>query len=518
MPNLEHYRQFSLATALAHFSIEISPIYCRDLVNDSREIIAGDIFTAVAGTYSNGNKFIDAAIENGALVVIAEVDAQEQHGNIEIVKHGTRQIQIIGFYKLGERLAQVSAYYYGEPLNNIQLTGITGTNGKTSCCQLVAQLQDALAKQTAMIGTLGAGRIGALVDFNNTTPGPTKLQQLLASFSAENIGHVVMEVSSHALSQHRVDSVMVDIAVFTNLSRDHLDFHGDMESYASAKQQLFTGNEQQIWVLNADDALTSTWLTQLPKTNRRVLFSCSDDSTCQSLVEQSLAQMSDYLIAKNIRCHNKGVTFELLSSWGNIEINSSLLGHFNVSNLLAAMSVLLVQDIDLKSIAKYTNQLSPVAGRMEVFSDESHASAIIDYAHTPDGLEQALKAVKQHCTGNIWLVFGCGGDRDTGKRPIMGNIAEQFADHIVVTNDNPRTESPESIVDDILAGFNSTEKVNVILDRETAVLHALQHAKQNDMVLCAGKGHEDYTIMGTDKISYHERDIVSQFYGQGAIS
>jgi UDP-N-acetylmuramoyl-L-alanyl-D-glutamate--2,6-diaminopimelate ligase len=314
-----------------------------------------------------------------------------------------------------------------------------------------------------------------------------------------------MEVSSHALSQNRVDANMIDIAVFTNLSRDHLDYHGDITSYANAKQQLFLGNPEQTWVLNADDKTCQSWLKQLPGSNERVLYSIDRNNA-------ELLKNQQHLLAENIVCHNRGVSFELRSSWGNCQIHSSLLGEFNVANLLAAMAVLLVQGVPLENIAKATQQLLPVTGRMETFTATGKPTAVVDYAHTPDGLEKALLSSRAHCPGELWVVFGCGGDRDKGKRAIMGSIAEQYADHIVLTNDNPRSEEPEHITADIRQGITSAAKVEVIINREQAVISALSQAKANDMVLCAGKGHEDYLIIGEQTIAYHEREVVRKFY------
>ncbi len=510
--NTDHYAAFSIQAALQHFaiSIELANIETKDICNDSRQVKHDDIFAAVSGTAQTGSAFIKDAVSQGAALVLCQSDTQAAHGEIQYQEFNLpsgvkKTIPVIWFYQLAENLADVSAYYYGQPSNDVVLTGITGTNGKTSCSLLVAQLLEAMGQRTGIIGTMGAGTLDHLVDINNTTPGPTKLQQLLAQFKAEQIKQVAMEVSSHALSQRRVNKTIIDIAVFTNLSRDHLDYHADMQDYANAKKQLFIGNDKQIHILNADDDVAVQWLTEFSGKNRTVLFSCEPQHV-------DLTAEQEYLFATNIQCHQQGVTFSLQSSWGNSEIHSSLLGAFNVSNLLATIAVLLVQGFELEQIAKFTNSLTPVAGRMEAFMGAAQPTAVVDYAHTPDGLEKALQSVQGHCKGELWLVFGCGGDRDSGKRPLMGAIAEQYASHIIVTNDNPRTESPQKICDDILAGMKTTENVQVILDREQAVLTALKQAKPQDMVLCAGKGHEDYTIIGHEKIAYHERELVRTFY------
>ncbi len=510
MLDQDYYANFSIAAALAKFDIKISEVSSRDLVNDSRAVTPGDIFAAVTGTYLSGNSYIADAIVNGAVLVLAQCATPEQHGQIIAVSEQGKAAKIIKIYQLDKKLANLSAFYYNQPHQSLSLIGVTGTNGKTSCCQIMAQLLTAIKQPTAIIGTLGAGTLDNLVNINNTTPGPTKLQQLLAQFKGQDIKHVAMEVSSHALSQNRVDSKMIDIAVFTNLSRDHLDYHGDMASYSQAKQALFNGGAEQVWILNADDPQTSSWLDALPKSNRRVLFSCNEQAA-------DLQADCEYVRASDIKCHQQGVSFKLLSSWGDTQINSALLGEFNVSNLLAALATLLVKGFSLAEISAHTESLVPVAGRMEKFSAENLPTAVVDYAHTPDGLEQALSSSRLHCHGQLWLVFGCGGDRDKGKRAIMGAIAEKFADRVIITNDNPRTEVPMQIAEDILTGFKSASNGEIILDRQQAVISALSRAKAKDMVLCAGKGHEDYLIIGEQKVAYHEREVVRKFY-QGAIN
>lgn len=509
VPNIN--QPFSIAKALAQFGIEINSISTNHFVNDSRSVSEGDIFAATIGTEQNGTIYIDSAIEQGASLVLAQCLNAQQHGQVGRVYSNNKQADVIQFFDLDAQLAKLSALYYQKAYEDMQIIGVTGTNGKTSCCQLIAQLCNLMGLESAIIGTLGAGQLNKLQPLKNTTPGPTQLQSLFAQFKQEKVEQVAMEVSSHALSQNRIDANMVDIAVFTNLSRDHLDYHGDMQQYAAAKKQLFNGNEQQIWVLNADDSVGRQWLTELADNHCKVAFSLKGDTFVNTTA-------SHFLAANNIVCHNQGVTFSLTSSWGNCDIQSALLGEFNVANLLAAMATLLVQGIELDAIIKHTNALVPVTGRMETYGGNGLVTAVVDYAHTPDGLEKSLLSAKAHCQGKLWVVFGCGGDRDTGKRAIMGTIAEQFADHIVLTNDNPRSEQPEHITEQIQQGIAQKQKVEVIIDRQQAVISALSRANANDMVLLAGKGHEDYLIIGDQTIAYHERDVVRNFYQDRAHS
>lgn len=507
MPDLSssYFAAFSIAKALANFDINIDNVDTKNLVNDSRFVEPDDVFAAITGTLTEGQSYIQSAVAKGARLIIAQCATSEEHGSLYKVSEQGNKASVINFFELNKHLSILSAYYYNQPYKQMNLIGVTGTNGKTSCCQLIAQLFTKNQHNSAIIGTLGAGTLDNLENINNTTPGPTKLQQLLAKFSAAEIENVAIEVSSHALSQNRIDANMVDIAVFTNLSRDHLDYHGDMATYAEVKKQLFLGSTAQTWVLNVDDLSCQSWLSQLPSENRRVMYSVNE-------ANKHLFGNNEYLLATNIVCHNKGVSFKLASSWGNCEINSALLGEFNVANLLAAMAVLLIKGIALNDIAKFTEHLVPVTGRMETYGAIGKATAVVDYAHTPDGLEKSLESAKAHCQGELWVVFGCGGDRDKGKRPMMGSIAEQYADHIVLTNDNPRSEEPAQITADIKKGIKAINKVDVIIDRQQAVISALSRAKANDMVLCAGKGHEDYLIIGDQTVAYHEREVVRKFY------
>lgn len=311
-----------------------------------------------------------------------------------------------------------------------------------------------------------------------------------------------MEVSSHALEQGRVTGNTFDIAVFTNLSRDHLDYHGTMADYAAAKRQLFTHNKKQIAVLNGDDNQVKSWLAQWPTPDKVWLYGRSE----------RVRQYARFVSCRNITHHSQGVDFILNTHLGDIEIHSPLLGDFNIDNLLAVIAVLLIEGISLVTVAEKVTDVNAISGRMEAFSYPNAPTAVVDYAHTPDALEKALIACRQHCHGTLFVVFGCGGDRDKGKRPLMAQAAQKHADCIVVTNDNPRTEMPMSIIDDVLAGLNDKCQVNVIIDRKQAVLETLAKAQANDVVLLAGKGHEDYIILGHDRIDYNERQVVKSFF------
>jgi len=491
--------------------------FCGDLHNDSRAIGEGDIFCAIIGHHQDGRQYIEQAIQKGAKLVLTECENITEHGDIAFASSDNK-IAIVKFYQLSQHLFTLTKNYYQAPQNNMTLVGITGTNGKTTTSQLLAQMLSAYDKPCAVIGTNGAGPLDNLQPIDNTTPGACELHQLFNRFNDENFSSVAMEVSSHALSQKRVQADLFDIAVFTNLSRDHLDYHGSMASYGESKKQIFSTESNQIAVVNFDDKQAQKWLGNWPEQQTLWLYSR----------ENNITTHKQFVMAEDIKHHSHGVSFTLTSHLGSIEITSPLLGDFNIDNLLAAISVLLIQDIPLSKLPNLVSQVNAIAGRMEATSAKSLATAVVDYAHTPDALEKALKACRQHCAGELYVVFGCGGDRDKGKRPLMAQAAEKYADYLVVTNDNPRSEDAQLIANDIVAGFDNpaAEKITIILEREQAVLNTLNKAKLGDIVLLAGKGHEDYVIVakhdeqgaiiGTQKLAYNERLVVKDFYQKHA--
>lgn len=509
----------TIEQVLVAFSIKLpSTIILADLpshlTNDSRVIKQDDIFCAVIGHVQDGRQYIDKAIENGAKLVLAECEHEVEHGNVTF--HENAQVAIVSFYQLNKHLYSLASTFYQSPEKTMTMIGLTGTNGKTSTSQLLAQTLSSCQKTCAIIGTNGSGMVNALQALENTTPSATELVQLFSKFSQnivsndlthspenkDKISHIAMEVSSHALEQGRIVGNVFDIAVFTNLTRDHLDYHGTMEDYASAKRQLFTHNEQQIAVLNGDDEQTQYWLKTWQTPENLWLYGR----------HESVRQHPLFVSCSHVKHYNQGVDFILNTHLGDIEIHSSLLGDFNIDNLLAVIAVLLIEGIPLTTVAEKIANLKAISGRMEAFSAYDAPTAVVDYAHTPDALEKALIACRQHCHGDLFVVFGCGGDRDKGKRPLMAKAAQKYADCLVVTNDNPRTEQPMAIIEDILAGLNEHCPVDVIVDRKQAVVATLTKAKANDVVLLAGKGHEDYIILGHNKIDYNERQVVKDFF------
>jgi UDP-N-acetylmuramoyl-L-alanyl-D-glutamate--2,6-diaminopimelate ligase len=474
-----------------------------NLVNDTRAIERDDVFCAVIGTVRDGREFIQQALSADCAMVLVETLKPAEHGQLIWTVNANRiSVPVLSYYQLNEKLFAVAKAFYGMPEDKLNIIGITGTNGKTSTSQIIANLLDECQRNCAVIGTTGAGKLAQLQVIENTTPGATQLQQLLALFAEEKISDVAMEVSSHALSQKRVTTELFNIAVFTNLTHDHLDYHKTMAAYAAAKHEIFSGSAEQVAVLNGDDLQAQAWLESWPNAQPLVVYGR----------DENIRHYSRFVQASNINHHAAGVSFELHTEQGQCQIHSQLLGDFNVENLLAAIAVLMVEKIPLNTISQAVSHLSPIIGRMEAFSAESKPTAVVDYAHTPDALSSALDACRLHCHGKLWVVFGCGGDRDTGKRALMAQVAETKADHIIVTNDNPRTEDPDVIADAILAALSIADNAIKILDREQAVLTALSQADANDVVLCAGKGHEDYIIFGHEKQPYDEREVVRSFY------
>jgi len=488
--------------------VELSP-KTRHLVNDTRSLKEGDIFCAINGTKQLGRDYIPQALKNNCQLILVECDDIAEHGKQSKQINSLQQaVVIIEFYQLNKQLFELAKSFYQSPQQRLHIIGITGTNGKTSTSQMIAKLLAASGKTCSVIGTNGAGQIDQLQPIVNTTPGATELHQLLNGFVEKKQQYVAMEVSSHALEQGRVRAPLFATAVFTNLSRDHLDYHQTMTNYAQAKYQLFSQSTEQMAVINGDDSYAQQWLNSWADKQNLIVYGRGSEIT----------KYEKHLQAVDIQHQHDGVKFLLNSHLGAVNFTSPLIGDFNIDNLLAAIAVLVNENVALEDIAQAVKTLTPVDGRMEGFSATDLPLAVVDYAHTPDALENALIACRQHCQGALWVVFGCGGDRDTGKRPLMGEIAERQSDHVIVTNDNPRTENPEQIAKQILAGCKQPEKITVMLTRQQAVLSALKKANKNDVILFAGKGHENYIVVGEHHIPYNERELVRSTYAHGAIS
>jgi UDP-N-acetylmuramoyl-L-alanyl-D-glutamate--2,6-diaminopimelate ligase len=447
---------------------------------DSRRVQPGDLFLACKGSAFDGRDFIPAAIERGASAVLVEADA---HWN---APSGEAAVPLIPVADLPRKAGRVAARFFGEPARRMNMIGITGTNGKTTCCLLIAQSLAALGHRCGVIGTLGHGMVDSLLRMDasgpSTTPDAVRLQQLFHDLCAQHGDTIVMEVTSHGIAQHRVDVDDFTAAVFTNLTRDHLDYHGSMAAYGATKQKLFTGTRLQLALLNLDDPFTAGILKSLPENVQAFTW--------------SLRNPEASVHAKQIDFTPEGLVLNVNTPWGSGVIRSRLFGSFNASNLLAALTTVLGceaarADFNPRHIMDVVSNLEPVRGRMEVLRG-SPLAVVVDYAHTPDGLENALHALREHFTGHISCVFGCGGERDQGKRPLMAEIAGRLADDVIVTDDNPRHEDSEQIIRQIMQGFTEPGRVSIVPDRARAIATAIACAPPGAVVLIAGKGHENY--------------------------
>ncbi len=471
----------------------------REMILDSRIAMHGDLFIAIMGHKTDGRRHISDAIDQGVSAVIAEANGQAENGAIAEM----RGVPIIYLSHLNQRLSMLAGRFYHHPDKRMCLIAVTGTNGKTTTTQLLAQWSHLLGELSAVMGTIGNGLFNYVYPSKNTTSSAIDLQRQLQDFFKKGATFVAIEVSSHGLIQHRVKALSFTAAVFTNLSRDHLDYHGSMTNYEAAKWRLFAEHEVNKIIINADDQIGRKWLRKLPH---------AVAVTMQDNISQGF--QGQYLKTTEINYHDNGANLCFSSSWGDGEISIQLIGSFNLNNLLLAMATLLALGYPLNKLVKTSSRLKPVCGRMEVFNVPGKPMVVVDYAHTPDALKKALMAVRRHCPGRLWCVFGCGGNRDKGKRALMGRIAEHLADRVVITDDNPRTEEPKTIINGILSGIQDVEKVLLISCREVAVTSAIMQAKKEDVVLIAGKGHEDYQLVGNRRLEYSDRTTVTRLLGR----
>jgi len=457
---------------------------------DSRMVRHGWLFLAVRGARADGRAFIAGAFSRGAAAVVYEANGYEPD---------VRAANAIPVKDLRQHVGTIASRFYDAPSTKLKVIGVTGTNGKTTTTHLLAQVLDRSERRCGLIGTLGCGFPGQLDPSLHTTPDAVSVQRLLAEFVAAGARTVCMEVSSHALDQARVAGVAFDIAVFTNLTRDHLDYHGDMSAYAEAKARLFDFPHLEAAVINADDRFGRELIERSRSRIRVVSFGLERGDVRANVVQPSA----------------EGLALQVTTPQGATELRSPLLGRFNAANLLAVLAVLLIAGMPLAEAAAVLGKAQPVAGRMERFGGiNGQPLVVVDYAHTPDALEKALEALREHTQGRLLCVFGCGGDRDRGKRPQMGAIAEKLADVVILANDNPRHEEPLAIIQEIGTGMRTTP--TIVPDRVQAIRAALREALAGDVVLVAGKGHEDYQLIGDQRLPYSDRDTVRALLGEAA--
>ena len=474
------------------------PVVVAGIAQDSREVGENYLFAAVPGTATHGLQFAVNAVESGASVVLWDrADAAEQR----VLDSLADRVLCIRIEGLQSRIGEIASRFYGQPSRALNLIGVTGTDGKTSVSHYIAQCLNSEASPCGVLGTLGNGLIHDLKPTGLTTASAVRVQRSLAGLVADGAVAAVMEVSSHGLDQGRVNGVEFDTAVFTNLSQDHLDYHGNMDAYFGAKSKLFEMIGLKSAVVNLDDAFGREIARAYCKQLTMYGYTASPDG-------EKLASNIDHLIyAQSIKSTRHGFQMQLVTPAGDAEFELGLLGEFNVSNALAVLATLLANDLSLAESLERLRSIRPVAGRMELIERDNHPTVIVDYAHTPQGLAAACKAARQHFDGQLWCVFGCGGDRDREKRPLMARAAEPFADHVVVTSDNPRNEDPQLIIRQIVDGFDQPQHIESYLDRREAMRHAITRAAANDVVLVAGKGHESFQIIGDQCIDFDDRAV-----------
>lgn len=463
------------------------------LALDSRTLQPGNAFIALAGSQQHGLSYLQQAIDNGAAALLFD----PQKGGADLLKNfaGQLDVPVIAINSLDKSLGLIASRFYGQPSRHLNIIGITGTNGKTSCSHFLGQLLD----NCGVIGTLGWGSFGQLSKTANTTPDALALQTMLAELAKQHNQTVALEVSSHGLDQGRVNGITFKGAVFTNFSRDHLDYHLTMDAYLQAKLALFAKPELSFVVVNLDDPYSDQVVSTLPA--HTMLWGISQTGRKPPKGES--------LQAENITHQADGIGFCI--SWRDhtATVSLPLYGDYNIANALCVLAVALAMAMPFTTAIARLAQLKPIVGRMERFGKPGQPTVFIDYAHTPDALDKALASLRQHNGNALWLVFGCGGNRDTGKRAEMGKIADHRADHIIITDDNPRFENPQAIISDILAGCKMG-KAQVIADRAQAIAHAISQADAADYVLIAGKGHENYQEINGVYHPFNDRDTVTR--------
>jgi UDP-N-acetylmuramoyl-L-alanyl-D-glutamate--2,6-diaminopimelate ligase len=508
IPSSMHTLQYLLEGLAEHLPSQEIPV--EGLAIDNRRTRPGDLFCACAGTHTHGLLYAKAALDAGAIAIAYEDgDCLAEHPAVmqALTALQTTGVLLIPVSELRSKLGIIASRFYARPSSQQFVIGITGTNGKTSCAQFIAE---ALSGQApcGVLGTLGNGVYGQLQSSATTTPDAISLQHQLADLCEQGIRNVVMEVSSHGLVQGRANGVDFNVAVFTNLSRDHLDYHESMEGYAQAKRMLFDVPGLDYAVINIDDEYGRQLLQEVPGTVQVLCYGLSDTlDKFESQLRHPL--LLGCVTARHLQLEATGMQMQVTTPWGEAELHSALLGRFNASNLLAALSVLLLRGYPVRDATAMLAGVHTVPGRMQALDGETgQPRVVIDYAHTPDALRAVLSALREHTPGKLICVFGCGGDRDRGKRPLMGAEAEQLADRVILTDDNPRSEQPAAIISDICEGMQHPGQVHIEHDRGKAICDALASATAQDIVLVAGKGHEDYQIIGEQRLPFSDAAVI----------
>jgi len=489
----DNRRAKDLRVLLAGSAVAVPPdVGIVDLTLDSRSVQFGGAFIALPGTRTHGIGFAAQAVNAGARAILWEPSPGV------VAPRVPDSVLLLAVPNLTAVLGTIADRFFGTPSEAVRTIGVTGTNGKTTTAHVIATASQLLGTAAAYAGTIGFGRIDALQTVTHTTPDSITVHRQLAELRDAGVRCLAMEVSSHALDQHRVDGVRFDTAVFTNLTRDHLDYHGTFESYAAAKAKLFAWPQLKHAVINAGDAFGRTLLSNCTPTA---------DLTSYSRSPAAPDPRMRHLFATRAVTGATGLDITVDGSWGVATLHSRFIGDFNVENLLAALGALLGWNVPFHDAIAALERCSPPPGRMETLAATGKPLAIVDYAHTPDALEKVLVAARKHTTGKLICIFGCGGDRDPGKRPIMAAAAERLADQVIVTDDNPRTEDGDAIVADIVKGLAAPERALIERDRARAIAQGIALGKPGDVVLIAGKGHEDYQVVGTERRRFSDREV-----------
>ncbi|MGH1536811.1 MAG: UDP-N-acetylmuramoyl-L-alanyl-D-glutamate--2,6-diaminopimelate ligase [Gammaproteobacteria bacterium] len=481
-----------------------SEIAISGLSLDGRSACQGDLFFALQGLQQHGVEYSQQAVSNGASALAWETSSQVNKNDLP------KSIPCFEINNLQEKLGFICQRFYNNPSAQMNVVAVTGTDGKTSVSQFIAQALHQLGFPCGVIGTLGYGLYPNLGSASHTTPDAVRMHGLLHEY-VDQVNHVVLEASSHGLSQARLNGVEVDTAVFTNLGRDHMDYHQSIDDYFHAKRILFQGSYLKNAVINIDDEYGVRLAEEFSKQLNVISYSVKSNSI----------DVKPYVNASNIS-YVAGVTsFVVDSSWGKAPVETNLFGEFNVSNLLAVIGVLLASGVEFSQAVKIISDVKTVPGRMEFISgvrglggQDDAPAIVIDYAHTPQALNNVLRVLKEHCSGKLWCVFGCGGNRDQGKRKLMAQAVEQYADMAVITDDNPRFENPEEITNEITTGFSSSSSYSLIHDRQKAIEYAIQNSSAEDIVLIAGKGHEAVQIINHDHLPFDDKKIASEVLHQ----
>ena len=486
--------------ALLHGIVDIDTEQLVSMMTlDARTVQAEGLFFAVSGSRAHGLQYAEQAIKNGVAVIIYDPTSG---GELLAKRYRNRHdLMLLALENLADHIGELAARFYHHPSTKLAVLGVTGTNGKTSVSHFLAQALESRT-QCAVIGTLGWGYLERLNTTANTTPDAITIQRQLASFVNDGVDAVAIEVSSHGLQQGRVSCVQFEGAVFTNLTHDHLDYHGSMAAYGDAKLELFRVPGLKFAVLNLDDAFSATILKVLDESVHVVGFSRATHVD---------VNVDVFLSVQHVSQDAHGVSFELSHSTQSVSIHSSILGDFNVDNIVATLATLLAMDWPMNEAAASVKNIKSIAGRMECIAPSPDLPlVIVDYAHTPDALASVLTTLREHCAGSLRVVFGCGGDRDQDKRAQMGRLAGELADAVIITNDNPRSENAERIADQVLQGVEDQAKAVFILDRKAAIEKTIEHASVSDVVVIAGKGHEDYQLIAEERLSFSDANVARQ--------